>query len=191
MISKGAPLQPDQLRALGALPLTELRLESFAFRQQPTLSRPALGHVTNDGVRALVDAICARMAGARGERGVVYIYDREGAVQREGETGRERRAWRPLSVSNTQRHAAHTLASQHTTLPHTWQPRHGNAVASPLRLSLAGAAGLNHEAVSALLRLPALTELDINGCARITPMDKVCGVCGCVDGSSWLCFQRR
>ncbi|KAI8469528.1 MAG: hypothetical protein J3K34DRAFT_423502 [Monoraphidium minutum] len=102
---------PDQLRVLGMLPLTELRLDSWAYKQQPTLSRPAFSHVTNEGVKALVDAVCARM-----------------------------------------------LASRE---------------AAPLKLSLAGATTINHEAVSALLRLPVLTELDIAGCAKITPMDKM------------------
>lgn len=44
---------------------------------------------------------------------------------------------------------------------------------SPLKLSLCGATALTHDAVSALLRLPILTELDIGGCCRITAMDKM------------------
>jgi hypothetical protein len=44
---------------------------------------------------------------------------------------------------------------------------------TPLKLSLAGATTINHEAVSALLRLPVLTELDIAGCSKVTPMDKM------------------
>ena len=43
----------------------------------------------------------------------------------------------------------------------------------PLKLSLCGATALTHDAVSALLRLPILTELDIGGCGRIIAMDKM------------------
>ena len=43
----------------------------------------------------------------------------------------------------------------------------------PLKLSLCGATALTHDAVSALLRLPVLTELDIGGCCRIIAMDKM------------------
>lgn len=43
----------------------------------------------------------------------------------------------------------------------------------PLKLSLCGATALGHEAVSALLRLPILTELDIGGCCKISAMDKM------------------
>jgi hypothetical protein len=43
----------------------------------------------------------------------------------------------------------------------------------PLKLSLCGATALTHDAVSALLRLPVLTELDIGGCCRISAMDKM------------------
>ena len=43
----------------------------------------------------------------------------------------------------------------------------------PLKLSLCGATTLTHDAVSALLRLPILTDLDIGGCCRITAMDKM------------------
>ncbi len=44
---------------------------------------------------------------------------------------------------------------------------------APMKLSLCGATALTHDAVSALLRLPILTELDIGGCCRITAMDKM------------------
>jgi hypothetical protein len=44
----------------GSLPLTELRLDSFIYKQQPTLSRSSYSHVDNEGVKALVDAICNR-----------------------------------------------------------------------------------------------------------------------------------
>jgi hypothetical protein len=43
----------------------------------------------------------------------------------------------------------------------------------PLKLSLCGASALTHDAVSALLRLPILTELDIGGCSRVIAMDKM------------------
>ena len=43
----------------------------------------------------------------------------------------------------------------------------------PLKLSLCGGTALTHDAVSALLRLPILTELDIGGCCRIIAMDKM------------------
>ena len=44
---------------------------------------------------------------------------------------------------------------------------------APFRLSLCGATALSHDAVSALLRLPLLSELRIEGCHRITAMDKM------------------
>ncbi len=40
-------------------------------------------------------------------------------------------------------------------------------------LSLRGAVALTHDAVSALLRLPMLSGLDITGCGRISSMDKM------------------
>ena len=43
----------------------------------------------------------------------------------------------------------------------------------PFKLSLCGAIALTHDAVSALLRLPLLSELNIDGCCRITSMDKM------------------
>ena len=46
-------------------------------------------------------------------------------------------------------------------------------VMQPLKLSLCGGTALTHDAVSALLRLPILTELDIGGCCRIIAMDKM------------------
>eukprot|EP00892_Ulva_mutabilis_P004325 jgi/Ulvmu1/2264/UM013_0111.1 len=44
---------------------------------------------------------------------------------------------------------------------------------TPLRLALCGASALTHEAVSSLLRLPALVHLDIAGCSRISAMDRM------------------
>ena len=41
------------------------------------------------------------------------------------------------------------------------------------RLSLRGATGLAHDAVSTLLRLPVLTELDVSGCSRVSAMNKM------------------
>ena len=43
----------------------------------------------------------------------------------------------------------------------------------PFNLSLCGATSLTHDAVSALLRLPMLSDLKIDGCYRITSMDKM------------------
>ncbi len=42
------------------LPLVELSLDSFIYKQQPTLSRSSYSHVDNEGVKALVDSICNR-----------------------------------------------------------------------------------------------------------------------------------
>ena len=50
---------------------------------------------------------------------------------------------------------------------------HPCADVRPLKLSLCGGTALTHDAVSALLRLPILTELDIGGCCRIIAMDKM------------------
>lgn len=112
LIVKNFTLFSDQLSVIGMLPLVEVRLDSFVFKQQPTLSRSSYSHIDNDGVKALVDSICNR--------------------------------W-----------CATTTEMQ------------------PLKLSLCGATALTHDAVSALLRLPILTELDIGGCCRIIAMDKM------------------
>jgi hypothetical protein len=140
-------------QVLGMLPLTELRLDSWAFKQQPTLSRPAFSHVTNDGVKALVDAICARMLNSRGESLRCCLSWLQDAVAFGGPTRTPTNRNRPTNS--------------------TTHPPPPPAEATPLKLSLAGATTINHEAVSALLRLPALTELDIAGCTKITPMDKM------------------
>lgn len=44
---------------------------------------------------------------------------------------------------------------------------------TPLRLALSGASALTHDAVSSLLRLPALVHLDVSGCGRISAMDRM------------------
>ena len=44
---------------------------------------------------------------------------------------------------------------------------------APLRLLLCGASALTHDAVSSLLRLPALVHLDVAGCSRISAMDRM------------------
>ncbi len=40
--------------------MADLRLDSYAYKQQPTLSRSSYSHVDNEGVKALVDGICHR-----------------------------------------------------------------------------------------------------------------------------------
>ena len=47
------------------------------------------------------------------------------------------------------------------------------AAAKPFQLSLCGATSLTHESVSALLRLPVLTDLRIDGCPKIQALDKM------------------
>ncbi len=54
-------LSPDQLHTLGLLPLTELRLNSYMYNQQPAINRASHSHLDNEGVRALVDSICHRV----------------------------------------------------------------------------------------------------------------------------------
>lgn len=54
-------LSPDQLHTLGLLPLTELRLNSYMYNQQPAINRASQSHLDNEGVRALVDSICHRV----------------------------------------------------------------------------------------------------------------------------------
>lgn len=44
----------------GLLPVADLRLDSYVYKQQPTLSRSSYSHVDNEGVKALVDGICNR-----------------------------------------------------------------------------------------------------------------------------------
>lgn len=60
LIVKNFTLCSDQLSVIGRLPLVELRLDSYIYKQQPTLSRSSYSHVDNDGVKALVDSICNR-----------------------------------------------------------------------------------------------------------------------------------
>lgn len=111
LIIKNFSLTTEQLRLIGMLHVVDLRLDSYIYKQQPTLSRSSYSHVDNEGVKALVDSICNR----------------------------------PSVLAETK----------------------------PLKLSLCGATALTHDAVSALLRLPILTDLDIGGCCRITAMDKM------------------
>jgi len=61
----------------------------------------------------------------------------------------------------------------------------------PLKLSLCGGTALTHDAVSALLRLPILTELDIGGCCRIIAMDKMRLVAKVRAGREMLDSGRR
>ena len=48
-------------QAIGMLPLRELCLDSYAYRQHPSMPRPQYSHLDNDGVKGLVDSICSRM----------------------------------------------------------------------------------------------------------------------------------
>ena len=48
------------------LPLAELRLNSYLYSQQPAINRASQSHIDNDGVRALVDAICQRCSSRPG-----------------------------------------------------------------------------------------------------------------------------
>ncbi|MEW5300237.1 MAG: hypothetical protein WDW36_003179 [Sanguina aurantia] len=112
LVIRNFSLSTDQLHIVGMLPVVEVRLDSYVYRQQPTLSRSSYSHVDNEGVKALVDSICTRWCLAGTDM-------------------------------------------------------------KPLKLTLCGATALTHDAVSALLRLPILTELDIGGCCRITAMDKM------------------
>ncbi|EFJ39893.1 hypothetical protein VOLCADRAFT_100415 [Volvox carteri f. nagariensis] len=124
LIVRNFILTAENLRHIGALPVADLRLDSYVYKQQPTLSRSSYSHVDNEGVKALVDGICNR--------------------------------WSQQSMDMC-----------------------------PMKLSLCGATALTHDAVSALLRLPVLTELDIGGCCRITAMDKMRLVAKCVYGE-WI-----
>ncbi len=47
------------------------------------------------------------------------------------------------------------------------------AVPRPLALSLCGGSALTHEAANALLRLPLLTGLRLDGCTRVLAMDRL------------------
>lgn len=58
-------VSPDQLKAVGALALADLRLTSEVFRKQPSLSRLCCSHLDDEGVKALVDAVCERCAPCR------------------------------------------------------------------------------------------------------------------------------
>lgn len=58
-------------------------------------------------------------------------------------------------------------------LPLPGTARKASGEFNEFKLSLRGATGLAHDAVSTLLRLPVLTELDVSGCSRISAMDKM------------------
>ncbi|KAG2451623.1 hypothetical protein HYH02_003404 [Chlamydomonas schloesseri] len=131
LIVRNFVLTADELRVIGMLPVADLRLDSYVYKQQPTLSRSSYSHVDNEGVKALVDGICTRWCS------------------------------------------------------------HNNADMCPMKLSLCGATALTHDAVSALLRLPVLTELDIGGCCRITAMDKMRLVAKVKAGREMLESGRR
>ena len=53
--------------AAGMLQLAELRLNSYLYSQQPAINRASQSHIDNDGVRALVDAICQRCSARPGD----------------------------------------------------------------------------------------------------------------------------
>ena len=55
-------MRPHQAMAIGALALEDLRLTSQVYKKQPSLSRLCCSHLDDDGVKALVDAICQRCA---------------------------------------------------------------------------------------------------------------------------------
>ncbi|GIL55327.1 hypothetical protein Vafri_10881 [Volvox africanus] len=130
LIVRNFVLTADNLRHIGSLPVADLRLDSYVYKQQPTLSRSSYSHVDNEGVKALVDGICNR--------------------------------WSQQSTDMC-----------------------------PMKLSLCGATALTHDAVSALLRLPVLTELDIGGCCKITAMDKMRLVAKVKAGREMLESGRR
>jgi hypothetical protein len=158
------------------LPVADLRLDSYVYKQQPTLSRSSYSHVDNEGVKALVDGICSRW-GAHGG----------------GQCSPSRKCRPPSGCPALSPAAPSQLQSAHPTpsplqlahSPHlrAWLSRPcaeafvpAPAPSSdmvPMKLSLCGATALTHDAVSALLRLPLLSELDIGGCCRITAMDKM------------------
>ena len=48
------------------LPLSELRVNSYLYAQQPAINRASQSHVDNEGVRALVDAVCQRCSARPG-----------------------------------------------------------------------------------------------------------------------------
>jgi hypothetical protein len=49
------------VQVIGLLPLRELCLDSYAYRQHPSMPRPQYSHLDNDGIKGLVDSICSRM----------------------------------------------------------------------------------------------------------------------------------
>eukprot|EP00798_Chlamydomonas_sp_ICE-L_P019446 gene19446-26106_t len=55
-------LSSEQLCLVGMLPLVNLQLDSFMYKQQPSLPRGSFSHIDNSGVKALVDSICRRAA---------------------------------------------------------------------------------------------------------------------------------
>lgn len=63
---KSFMLSCDHMYLIGMMNLCELRLDSHSFKQQP-LNRAGLSHIDNEGVKALVDSICARSLTQKGE----------------------------------------------------------------------------------------------------------------------------
>ena len=62
---KSFMLNCEHMYLIGMMNLCELRLDSHSFKQQP-LNRAGLSHVDNEGVKALVDSICARALTQKG-----------------------------------------------------------------------------------------------------------------------------
>ena len=59
-------LNCEHMYLIGMMNLCELRLDSHSFKQQP-LNRVGLSHIDNEGVKALVDSICARSLTQKGK----------------------------------------------------------------------------------------------------------------------------
>lgn len=62
---KSFMLNCDHMYLIGMMNLCELRLDSHSFKQQ-SLNRVGLSHIDNEGVKALVDSICARSLTQKG-----------------------------------------------------------------------------------------------------------------------------
>jgi hypothetical protein len=168
-------LSAEQMHALGMLPLTELRLNSYTYSQQPAINRASQSHLDNDGVRALVDSICHRINSRPGEpplscplapcsscaapRALAPVTWPQGICFSQ---------WDMLGTSKVL-----CLDHCHLTSLSKAVPCRAEEEPKPFKLSLCGAIALTHDAVSALLRLPLLSELNIDGCYRINSMDKM------------------
>ena len=128
------------------------------YENQSSVQRVALSHIDNDAVKALVDGVCSRW----------HQFAEPGVASRCCVIIAGR-----ASCASSCAYCSHCHAGNGAWFCHT-TGKGGRKELREFKLSLRGATGLAHDAVSTLLRLPVLTELDVSGCSRISAMVRTC-----------------